>query len=132
MSNEFLIIQIVIYKSILPRIVVILHIRLNTNIIIFKTKNNTGFIFPFLIIYIFIGINITVNTQIAIASVIFILKIEPNRKVKQINNKKTIKPTLALYIREKTNNIIFFNFSLCNNFPANKTIKISIKSGMPK
>ena len=72
----------------LPRIVVILFIRLNTNIIIFKAIYNIGFIFPFFIIYIFIGINIITNIQIAITSVIFILKIELNRKIKQKNNKK--------------------------------------------
>lgn len=116
----------------LPRIVIILFIRLNTNIIIFKAIYNIGFIFPFFIIYIFIGINIITNIQIAITSVIFILKIELNRKIKQKNNKKPINPTIALYINEKTNNIIFFIFSLCNNFPTNKLIKVNIKSGMPK
>ena len=70
--------------------------------------------------------------QIESTSVIFILKIELNRKIKQKNNKKPITPTIALYINEKRNKIIFFIFSLCNTFPTNKPIKVNIKSGMPK
>lgn len=42
------------------------------------------------------------------------------------------KPTIPLYISEKINNIIFLIFSLYDNFPANKIIKIGIKVGIPK